>query len=258
MKNQIIAGIDLGSSKITCMIAKTSASNPAPEIIGAGISEPKGFSNGLVVNLELAAQSIKNATSLAETQAGVKLSELFIAITGAHIRGESSNVSLSIPPDKEITPSDVSQLVQQASTVDLPSHRTIIHSFPQEFILDDLHGIRNPIGMNANRLQASIYIVTATSTAIQNIQKAINRANFKAREFLPQPIAASYAVLDSNDQELGCMLIDIGGETTDVAAFYNGGIYDTLSLGLGGADITNDISIGLSISRYHAEQLKIK
>ena len=265
MKNEIIAGLDLGTSKVTCMIAKISpvlyenGTNPGPEIIGVGISESKGLSNGIVINLERATESIKTAISTAEKNAGVKLTELYTAITGAHIRGESSRGVTSISrSDKEITPADVSHVIDQAQAIKVPMDRSIIHSIPQEFILDDQPGIHDPIGMNANRLEGNIYIITGATTAVQNITKSVNRAGFKVRDIVLQPIASSYAVLDPDEQELGCVLIDMGGGTTDVAVFYNGGIHDILSLPLGGADITNDISIGLSTPRRIAEQIKLK
>lgn len=265
MKNEIIAGLDIGSSKVTCLIAKvnsdkvgTDRSDRMPEIIGTGIARSQGIAHGFVVNLEHAANSIKTAVQEAEKRSNVKLSEVYLSIAASHIRGESARGVVSISrQDKEVTHDDVAQVIQQAVAIKVPLDRQIIHTLPQEFILDDLPRIQNPVGMSANRLEGNIYIITGSATAIQNICKAVHHAGIKPREIVLQSIASAYAVLSRDEQELGCMLIDIGEGTTDTAVFYNGAIHDTITLPLGGADITNDISIGLLISRAQAEEIKI-
>lgn len=258
MKNEIIAGLDLGTTKVVCGIAKVK-DHSIPEVVGIGIAKSRGFKNGIITSIADATSSIRTAIHTAEQQASVKLTELYAGIAGNHIRGEHSKSVVSISrQDKEITEEDVKQLIEQAVSVKIPADREIIHTIPQEFIVDDQTGIKDPIGLNGNRLEGSIYIITGASSVVQNICKAINKAGFKVREFILQSVASSYAVLEPDERELGCMVIDVGGGTTDAVIFQDGIIKDTFTITLGGVDVTNDISIGLTISRQNAEEIKIR
>lgn len=260
MKNEIIAGLDLGSTKVVCMIGKVKdPTSSRPEIVGVGISKSNGFKNGIITGLDDATETIRMAVYEAEQQANVKLNELYIGIMGNHIKGENSRGVVSISrEDKEITHEDVKQLIEQALSVKIPVDRQIIHTIPQEFIVDDQTGIKDPVGLDGSRLEGGIYIITGATSVVQNIRKAINKAGFKVREFILQSIASSYAILSPDEREIGCMVIDIGGGTTDSIIFQNGIIKDTFTVPLGGVDVTNDISIGLTISRQEAEEVKLK
>jgi cell division protein FtsA len=240
------------------MIAKA-RQGLAPEIVGVGISKSKGLKNGVITSLEYASESINEAVNEAEKQANVKLSELYVGIAGNYIKGETSRGIVTISrPEREITYEDVHQVIEQATFLPIPANREIIDAIPQEFIVDDQPGIKDPVGMNGNRLEATVYVITGVSSAVQNICKAINRAGFKVREIILQSMASSYAVLEPDDMELGCMVVDIGGGTTDGVVFYEGSVRDTFTINLGGMDVTNDISIGLTVSRHEAEEIKIK
>lgn len=259
MRSEIIAGLDLGSSKISCMIAKIENLTPdKPEIVGVGISKFKGLKNGIVTALEETAEAIRAAVSEAERQASVKLTELYVGITGEHIKGENSIGLVNISRgNREITIGDVRQLIEQATSVNIQTDRDLLHAVPQEYIVDTNPGIKNPVGMYGNRLEGRIYMITGTTSVVQNICKAINKAGFKVREFILQSIASSYAILESDEKEFGCMVIDIGRSTTDGVVFQKSVIKDIFTIPLGSVNVTNDISIGLGISRQEAEEIKI-
>ncbi|MBI4722005.1 MAG: cell division protein FtsA [Candidatus Stahlbacteria bacterium] len=257
MKNEIIAGLDLGSTKTVCMIAKMKE-NAAPELEGIGISKTKGFKNGIVTSIDEATESIILAVSEAEREANVKLTGAFVGITGSHIKGESSKgmISVTRAPTREITEEDVSQIIDQAASVKIPADREIIQKISQSFTVDDHIGIKNPVGLDGNRLEGNIYIITGAESVVQNICKVVNRAGLEVKEIILQSLASSYSVLDQDEKELSCAVIDVGGGTTDCVIFNEGQIKDVFTVALGGIDITNDISIGLAITRADAETIK--
>jgi cell division protein FtsA len=258
MKNETIAGLDLGSTKVVCAIAKLKE-DAAPELIGVGISKSRGFKNGIVTSLKEATESIGAAVHEAAKVANVKLFELYVGISGNHLQGENSRGMISISRQgKEITEEDVRQVIEQAASVKIPADRKIIRTIPQEFVVDGQTGIKDPVGLEGSRIEGDIYLITGAASIVQNISKAVARAGFKVREMIPQSIASSYAVLASDDKEFGCMVIDIGDGTTDGVVFQGNNIRDTFTVTLGGADVTSDISIGLAVPRLHAEDIKLE
>ncbi|MDD5530723.1 MAG: cell division protein FtsA [bacterium] len=274
MKEELIAGIDLGGSKITCLVAKrpipseNSENAKAPaypgdsetlELIGDATTETTSLNNGLIVDLESMASAMKTVVAEAEKKAGVKLNELFIGIGGTHIKGEKVRGVIPISGvEKEITSKAVNEVIDQAKAIKSSPGRQIIYSIPQRFIIDEQSGIRNPIGMTGNRLEAEIYIVSGSSMGVQNVYKSAERAKVGVREIVLQSIANFYAVLEPGDRALGHILIDIGEETTEVGIFSDGKVKEIFSLDIGGSYITSDIAIGLGISKREAEELKIK
>lgn len=257
MNTNITAGLDLGTTKVACLIAKSDDASGF-EIIGVGIEESTGLQKGVVVNLERTAESIKVAVAEAEQQAGVKLNEMYANIGGDHIRGTDwRGVSIVSHSEGEITSVDVNNIIEQARATKVDMDREIIHAIPQDFTVDNTSGVEEPIGMSGNRLEANIYIITAAAVSAQNVHKSVDRAGYAVRELVLQPIASANAVLDTDELELGCMLIDIGAGTTDVAIFHDSILRDTFAIGLGGLNITKDISIGLATPRREAERVKM-
>ena len=257
MKNEIIAGLDLGTTKVACIIANVIQKNNV-EIIGLGISPSTGLRRGIVVNLERTTESVRNAVNEAEKMAGIKLTQAYTGIAGDHIRGQTSRGVIAISrPTKEISKSDIDRVIEQAKAVSIPMDREIIHAIPQGFIVDDQPGIKDPAGMSGVRLEADVHIVTGAVTSAQNIYRSVEKAGIQVRDLVLQPIASSYAVIDPEEKELGVALIDIGGGTTDTALFYDDTIRDTFVIGLGGVNVTNDIAVGLRTPRMYAEEIKI-
>ncbi len=257
-KNPVIVGLDLGTTKIAAIISDVDDKGEL-SVVGVGTSPSEGLRRGVVVNLEKTVESVKKAVREAELMAGVRVEEVYAGIAGDHIRSINSRGVIAVSrPGNEIGQTDVQRVIDQARAVAIPIDREIIHVIPQEFIVDDQAGIKDPVGMSGVRLEAVVHIVTGAVTSAQNIYKSIDRSGMRIRDLVLQPLASSYSVLDPEEKELGVALIDIGGGTTDIAIFYDGSIRHTSVVGLGGANITNDIAIGLRTPRTHAEEIKIK
>lgn len=268
MKEEIVAGVDLGGSKVTCLIAKVPWSedfsdfgrgNLAPELIGEATAEDSSLSNGLIVDLEGMTSVIRRVTSEAEKKAGVKLNEIYVGVGGGHIKGEVARGVIPISKgEKEITSKVVMEVVEQAKAIKSIPGREIIYTVPQRFIIDEQSGIRNPVGMTGNRLEAEVYVVSGSTMGVQNIYKSLEGANLGVRGLVLQSIASYYAVLAPEDRDLGYVLIDIGEENTDVVIFSEGNVKEIFSLEVGGSYITNDIAMCLGIPKKEAENLKVK
>jgi cell division protein FtsA len=257
-KSEIITGLDLGTTKVACIIAEEKDGGDI-SIVGVGTAPSEGLRRGVVVNLDKTVYSIKKAVAEAELMAGVRVEEVVAGIAGDHIRSINSRGVIAVSrPGIEISGKDVSRVLEQARAIAIPMDREIIHILPQEFIVDDQTGIKDPVGMSGVRLEAVVHIVTAAVTSAQNIFRAIERAGIQVRDLVLQPFASSLSVLDSEERELGCLLIDIGGGTTDLALFFDGTLRYSSVLGLGGVNVTNDIAIGLRTPRAQAETIKTR
>jgi cell division protein FtsA len=257
-KSEIITGLDLGTTKVACIIAEEKEEGDI-SIVGVGTAPSEGLRRGVVVNLDKTVYSIKKAVAEAELMAGVRVEEVVAGIAGDHIRSINSRGVIAVSrPGIEISGKDVSRVLEQARAIAIPMDREIIHILPQEFIVDDQTGIKDPVGMSGVRLEAVVHIVTAAVTSAQNIFRAIERAGIRVRDLVLQPFASSLSVLDSEERELGCLLIDIGGGTTDLALFFDGTLRYSSVLGLGGVNVTNDIAIGLRTPRAQAETIKTR
>lgn len=255
MKNRIIAGLDIGTTKIAALIAEVTGKEV--KLIGLGSYPSVGLKRGMVVNIEHTVESIRKAMNQAELMAGVKVNAVYVGIAGDHIRGINSNAVVSVGrDDHEITEDDVRRVIDGAKAITMPMDREIIHVIPQEFIVDQQEGIRNPIGLTGTRLEVEAHIVTGAVASAQNIFRCVNRAGFEVKDLVLEPLASSYAVLDVEEQELGVALIDIGGGTTDIAMFFDGSIRDTDMIGLAGQQVTNDISIVMKTAYDKAEEIK--
>lgn len=255
--DNVIVGLDIGTTKIGAIIAEIGEQGE-PKIIGVGVSPSDGLKRGVVVDLEKTVQSITKAVQDAELMAGIKVSAVYAGIAGDHIRSiNSRGVIATTRSDNEITRTDVERVISAAKAVAIPMDREIIHVLPQEFTVDDQSGIKDPIGMSGVRLEAEVHIVTGAVTSAQNIYKGVKRAGLEVLDLVLEPLASSYALLGPDELELGVVLIDLGGGTTDLAIFYDGSIRHTAVIGLGGKNVTNDIAIGLRTPVDKAEEIKI-
>ena len=255
MANEIIVGLDIGTTKICAVVGE--AQPGAIEIIGIGSHPSEGLRKGVVINIEKTVNSIKEAIEEAETMAGCEISSVYAGIAGGHIKGFNSHGVIALK-DKEVTQKDIDRVIEAASAVAIPMDREVIHILTQEFIVDEQDGIIDPLGMSGVRLEAKIHIVTGAVTSAQNIIKCANRAGLDVCDIVLQSLASSEAVLSDEERNLGVALIDFGGGTTDMAIFSRGSIKHTSVLPLGGNNLTYDISIGLRTARAEAEKIKVK
>jgi cell division protein FtsA len=252
-------GLDIGTTKISAIIAEVEPETRDIKIVGVGISPSEGLRRGVVVNLEKTVASIARAVEEAERMAGVQVKGVYAGIAGDHIRSINSRGVIAVSRnDNEISQADVDRVVDAAKAVAIPMDREIIHVIPQEFIVDDQDGIKDPIGMSGVRLEAEVHIITGAVTSAKNICKSITRAGLKVHDLVLEPLASSHAVLGPDERDLGVVLLDIGGGTTDVAVFYEGSIRHTAIVPLGGASVTNDIAIGMRTPIDQAERIKIE
>ncbi|RPI72300.1 MAG: cell division protein FtsA [Ignavibacteriales bacterium] len=256
MKNNIIAGLDLGTTKVCAVIAERFDDGHF-NTLGFGVAPSEGLHKGLVANIGKTAEAIKEAVSIACNRAGFDISTVNVGVAGEHITSMRHRNYVTISgEDKEITRQDLERLEADVRTIRIPSDRQILHIIPEEFSIDYQTGIENPIGMSGSRLEATNHIVLASIPAIQNIKKSVERAGLVVKDYILQPIASSSSVLEENEKDLGVALIDIGGGTTDIAVFHRKAIKHTRVIGVAGNQVTNDIRESLGIVTEEAENLK--
>ncbi len=252
----LIVGLDIGTSKIACIVAEVTAEGTL-EVIGAGMHESSGMKKGMVVNIDATVGAIQQALQEAELMADCKIHTVYTGIAGGHIRSSNAHGMIKIK-DKEVVHTDVLRAVETASSISLPGDQQILHILEQEFSIDGQEGIKKPLGMSGMRLEVEVHIVTGAVSAVQNILKCIHRCGLEVNEMILQPLASSKAVLADDEKELGVCLIDIGGGTTDVAVFTGGAIRHTAVIPIAGDQITNDIAMALRTPTKDAEDIKIK
>jgi len=258
LHENLIVGLDLGTTKICTVIAEVQAEGLI-NIIGVGIKPSKGLRKGVVVNIESTIESVKAAVAEAERMAGVAVGSVFAGIAGGHIKGINSHGVIAVSrKDKEIIQDDVDRVVDAAKAIALPLDREVIHVIPQEYIIDNQDGIKEPVGMSGVRLEAEVHIVTGAVTSVQNIIKSVERAGYAVEDIVLQPLASAEAVLTPDERELGVVLVDIGGGTTDIAIFVDGSLWHSSVLSIGGNQLTSDIAIGLRTPNHEAEEIKRK
>ncbi|MDP4114843.1 MAG: cell division protein FtsA, partial [Bacteroidota bacterium] len=256
MKNNIVAGLDLGTTKVCAVIAEIQENNLI-NILGFGVAPSEGLHKGLVTNISKTAEAIKLAVSIASNRAGLEIDAVNVGVAGEHITSIRHRNYVTINNDeKEITQADLDRLEADVRTINIPTDRQILHIIPEEYSVDHQGGIENPIGMSGYRLEASNHIVLASIAAITNIRKSVERAGLKVLDYILQPIASSSSVLEENEKDLGVALIDIGGGTTDIAIFHNKAIKHSNVIGVAGNQVTNDIRESLGVITDEAETLK--
>lgn len=254
-KEEIVVGLDIGTTKICAVVAEVGGGSV--NVIGIGSHPSVGLRKGVVVNIESTVESIKKAVEEAELMAGCEISSVYAGIASGHVTGFNSNGIIAIKGE-EISQSDVDRVIEAARAVAIPMDREVIHVLPQEFIVDGEGGINNPVGMAGVRLEARIHIVTGAVTSAQNIVKCANKAGLDVCDIILEPIASCESVLTPEEKEVGTALIDVGGGTTDLAVFAGNNIKHTFVLSLGGNNMTNDISVGLRTPMAEAERIKLK
>jgi cell division protein FtsA len=251
----VIVALDIGTTKVCTLIAQKSGKNL--EILGVGSHPSQGLKKGSVVNIEKTVESIRNSIEEAKLMAGIEqLESATVWIAGNHIFCFNSSGVVPVK-NKEINQSDVDRVIEAAKAVLIPSDREILHVIPQEFKVDNTVGIKNPIGMCGSRLEVNVHIVTGKSPLIHNLVKCVEQAGLQAKEVILQPIASSKSVLSSEEKELGVVLIDIGGGTTDIAVWKEGSLLHSQIIPLGGSHFTNDLAVALKIPHNEAERIKL-
>ena len=254
-KDNLIVGLDIGTTKICAVVGNLT--EDGIDIVGIGSSPSRGLRKGVVINIDSTVQSIRKAVEEAELMAGCEIKSVFAGIAGGHIKGLNSQGVIAIK-NREVAPDDVKRVIEAAKAIAIPMDREVIHILPQEFIIDDQDGIREPLGMSGVRLEAKVHIVTGAAASAQNIVKSCNRAGMDVADIVLEQLASSEAVLSADEKELGVALVDVGGGTTDIAIFVDGAIKHTSVLSLGGNHLTNDIAVGLRTPMAEAEKIKQK
>lgn len=253
--NEIIAGLDLGTTKVCAIVAEQT--DDGLDIIGIGSVPCQGLRKGVVVNIESTVQAIKAAVDQAETMAGVEINTVYAGVAGSHVRGMNQDGVAAIM-EREVGIEDVQRVLEQAKAIPLPGDRQVLHVLPQEYIVDAQDGVKEPVGMSGVRLEARVHVVTAAANSIHNIIKCCERTNLYVAEVVLQPLASADATLYDDEKEIGVALIDIGGGTTDVITYVDGAVVHTAVVPIGGLNLTADIAAGLRTPMAEAERIKIK
>jgi cell division protein FtsA len=253
-RDEIVVGLDIGTTKIACIIGEVTQDGGV-DIIGIGSHPSTGLRKGVVINIDATISSIKKAVEEAELMAGVEVNTVYAGIAGGHIKGFNSQGVVAVK-DKEIKAQDLARVVDAASAVAIPMDREVIHVIPQEYLVDNQDGIKDPLGMSGVRLEAKVHIVTASVTSAQNIIRCANACGLHVGDIVLEQLASADAVLSEDEKELGVALVDIGGGTTDIAIFSQGSIVHTAVLAIGGNHLTNDIAVGLRTPMAEAERIK--
>jgi cell division protein FtsA len=255
-EKSLVVGLDVGTSKIVAIVGE-SQPDGSVEVIGLGSHPSTGLRRGVVVDMASTEQAIQRAVEEAELMAGCEIHSVYAGISGSHIRSLNSDGTVAIK-DKEVSEGDVERVLDAARAVPVAADQKILHVLPQEYVIDNQDGIRQPIGMAGVRLEAHVHVVTAALSATQNISKCVARCGLTVDELIMQPLAASYAVLTDDEKDLGVCLVDIGAGTTDIAVFTDGAIRHTACIPIAGDQVTNDIAVALRTPTQHAEDIKIK
>ncbi|MGO9119145.1 MAG: cell division protein FtsA [Desulfomonilaceae bacterium] len=252
----ILVGLDVGTTKICAIIGEINPEGTV-DIVGLGTAPSRGLRRGIVVNIDHTVSGIKKAIEEAELMAGARADSVLAGISGGHIKGINSHGVIAIK-NREVTSVDIARVVEAARAMAIPMDREVIHVQPQEFVVDDQEGIKEPIGMAGVRLEAKVHIITGAVSAAQNIMRCAHRSGLRVSELVLQQMASAEAVLLPDEKELGVALVDIGGGTTDIAVFADGSIQHTAVISVGGDQLTNDIAVGLRTPMVEAEKIKKK
>ncbi|RLQ23731.1 cell division protein FtsA [Seongchinamella sediminis] len=253
---RMIVGLDIGTSKVVAIVGEIGMDGEI-EIVGIGSNPSKGMKKGVVVNIESTVQSIQRAVEEAELMAGCQIHSVYVGIAGSHIRSLNSHGIVAIK-DKEVFSADLERVIDAAQAVAIPADQKVLHILPQEYVIDNQEGIKEPLGMSGVRLEAKVHLVTCAVNAAQNVEKCIRRCGLEVEEIILEQLASSYSILTEDERELGVCLVDIGGGTTDIAIFTEGSIRHTGVIPIAGDQVTNDIAMALRTPTQHAEEIKIK
>lgn len=253
--DDLVVGLDIGTTKVSALVAERV--DDRVDIIGAATAASTGLRKGVVINIEETVRAIRGAIAEAERMAGVPVHSVFAGISGGHIRGFNSHGIVAVSED-EITHLDVERVIDAAKAVAIPHDREVIHILPQEYVIDDQDGIREPTGMHGVRLEAKVHIVTSGASSARNVVRCANHAGLEVDALVLQQLASAEAVLTQDEKDLGAALVDIGGGTADIALFSGGAIVHTAVLPFGGNHVTSDIALGMRTPQTEAEALKCR
>jgi cell division protein FtsA len=257
-QEHVIAALDIGSAKTTAVIAEAIGDmrrQTSIKVLGVGQTRTTGLRKGIVSDIEETTRSIRKAMEDAERMAGIRIESVYAGIAGEHVRAMTSTGIVAVNGD-EITRSDVNRANEVARAQPIPGDRELLHAIPQEYTVDKNHGIRDPIGMIGTRLETEMYLVTIGSSPAMNLRKSVERAGYRVKELVLEPIASALAVLTEEEKELGVALVEMGAGTTDVAIFHEGKIRHIATIAFGGANVTSDIVHGIGVTQADAERLK--
>ncbi len=258
MRANLIAGLDIGTTK-TCAVIAEIGGDPRRrvelKILGVGQAKTSGMRREVVTHIEETTESIRNALKEAELMAGATVDRVYTGIAGEHIQATNSSGVVAVAGD-EVGVGDVTRVHEVARAVAIPQDRELLHAIPQEYMVDNQGGIKDPVGMAGTRLEAEVYIVTGASAAATNLRKAVSRAGYRVQEVVLEPLASARAVLTEDEKEVGVAMVEIGGGTTDLAVYYEGKIRHIAILPFGGITVTNDLVKGLSIPFAEAQRAK--
>ena len=256
--DNLVAGLDIGSAKTTAIIAEVVGDlprHPSIKVLGVGQTRTTGMRRGVVSDIEETTRSIRKALQDAERMAGVQVQEVYAGIAGEHVQAMTSKGIVAVSGD-EITRADVERANEVARAQAIPQERELLHAIPQEYTVDKNTGIRDPVGMSGMRLEVEMYLVTIGSSPAVNLRKSVERAGYKVRDLVLEPLASALAVLTEDEKELGVALVEMGAGTTDIAVFHEGKIRHLGTVPFGGNNVTNDIVHGLGVTQSDAERLK--
>src|SRR3989475_6226847 len=251
----VLVAIDIGTTKVCVLIGET-AERGGVDVIGIGQAPSDGLRKGVVIDIDRTVQSVTNAVDAAERLSGLKVRSAFVGISGSHIGSQNSRGMVAVRHD--VDRSDTVRAIEAARAVSIPNTREILHVIPRGYVVDGQEGVRDPIGMTAVRLEVETHIVTATTSSVQNLSKCVQRAGVEIDEFVLAPLATAEAVLTDEDRELGVVLADIGGDTTEVAIFQDGSISHCATIPMGGRSVTADLGILLRVTPDVAEKVKYR
>lgn len=258
--DQTIVAIDIGTTKICTLVAEVDSSTErAMRIVGVGIVPAKGIRRGVVVNVNEVRAAVLESVERAERTSGYQIASAYVGLAGSHISALNSRGVVAISRgERGVQPIDVERALEAARAIDIPHNREILHIIPRSFSVDGEDGVRDPVGMQAYRLEVEAHIVTGASSSIRNLIKCVQEADVQIDALVLEPLASGEAVLTDIEREMGVVLVDIGGGTTDIAIFIEGSIWHTVVLPTGGEQVTNDIAIGLRTPFNAAEEIKVK
>ncbi|SER17761.1 cell division protein FtsA [Amphritea atlantica] len=254
--NNMIVALDIGTSKVVCLVGEVGLDGTI-DIVGIGSHESRGLKRGVVVNIESTVHSIQRAVEEAELMAGCKIHSVTVGVAGSHINSMNSHGIVAVR-DGEVMEHDLERVIDAARAVAIPADQKILHILPQEYVIDNQEGIREPLGMSGVRLEAKVHLVTGAVNAVQNIEKCVKRCGLAVDNAVLEQLASSYSVLTEDEKELGVCMVDMGGGTTDIAIFTGGAIRHTAVIPIAGDQVTNDIAMALRTPTPHAEEIKIK
>ena len=255
-EKRMIVGLDIGTSKVVAVVGEVDGEGTI-EVVGIGSHPSRGMKKGVVVDIESTVNAIQRAVEEAELMAGCQIHSVYVGIAGNHIRSMNSHGIVAIR-EGEVVPADVERVLDAAQAVAIPADQKVLHVLPQEYVIDNQGGIKEPLGMSGVRLEAKVHLVTCAVNAAQNIEKCIHRCGLEVDGIILEQLASSFSVVTPDERDLGVCLVDIGGGTSDIAIFTDGAIRHTGVIPIAGDQVTSDIAMALRTPTQHAEEIKIR